>query len=183
MPESTRFWIDEAYLDYVDPCESLESFATASPNVVVCKSMSKVYALSGARAAYLCASAATAAELRRITPPWAVGLVAQIAAVGALREPEYYRGRYAETHALRRDLAEGLEGLGLATLQGEANSVLCTLDAAMPRAPEVVTRAAARSVHSRHLIDDPRPFDRVLRVAVKSADENVEICRVLGELL
>jgi histidinol-phosphate/aromatic aminotransferase/cobyric acid decarboxylase-like protein len=51
----TRVWIDEIYVDYAGPGESLEAFAASSRNVVVCKSMSKVYALSGARAAYLCA--------------------------------------------------------------------------------------------------------------------------------
>ena len=36
--------------------------------------MSKVYALSGARAAYLCAGAHQLEELRAITPPWVVSL-------------------------------------------------------------------------------------------------------------
>ena len=50
----TLFWIDETYVDYVDKSESIERFASESENVVVCKSMSKVYALSGLRVGYLC---------------------------------------------------------------------------------------------------------------------------------
>ncbi len=61
-PQATRFWIDETYAEYAGPDESLEAFAAASPNVVVCKSMSKAYALSGVRAAYLCASPQSIAE-------------------------------------------------------------------------------------------------------------------------
>src|SRR5205085_10050342 len=68
VPASTRVWVDEAYLDYVGAGESLERFAVGRPNVVVCKSMSKVYALSGVRAGYLCAAPAIVDELRRITP-------------------------------------------------------------------------------------------------------------------
>src|SRR5207249_1973671 len=71
-PRRTLFWIDETYVEYAGPEQSLERFAAGSANVVVCKSMSKVYALSGARAAYLCAPAERARGLRRITPPWAV---------------------------------------------------------------------------------------------------------------
>jgi histidinol-phosphate/aromatic aminotransferase/cobyric acid decarboxylase-like protein len=56
VPATTRVWIDEAYLEYVGSGESLERFAAKSESVIVCKSMSKVYALSGMRAAYLCAS-------------------------------------------------------------------------------------------------------------------------------
>ena len=50
---AVRWWIDETYVDYAGANESLERFAARSNNVVVCKSMSKVYALSGARAACL----------------------------------------------------------------------------------------------------------------------------------
>ena len=49
--------------------------------------MSKVYALSGARCAYLCASPHLLETLRSITPPWAVSLPGQVAAVAALRDP------------------------------------------------------------------------------------------------
>ena len=90
--------------------ESLEKFAAKSKNVVVCKSMSKVYALSGARAAYLCGPAETLEELRATTPPWAVSLPAQIAAVAALHDPDYYAARYVETHRLREELVAGLSG-------------------------------------------------------------------------
>src|SRR5690606_3858218 len=63
----TRFWIDEAYIDYIDPAASLEQRAAKRQGVVVCKTMSKVYALSGLRAAYLCAHRDIAARLLRIT--------------------------------------------------------------------------------------------------------------------
>src|SRR5204863_2860682 len=98
-------WLDETYVDYISAAESLETFAAASRNVVVCKSMSKVYALSGARAAYLCGPAPLLEELRALTPPWAVGLVGQVAAVAALQDPDYYAARYAETRRLREQLA------------------------------------------------------------------------------
>jgi len=45
--------VDDAYVEYTGPDESLEAFAATRPNIVVCKSMSKVYALSGLRVAYL----------------------------------------------------------------------------------------------------------------------------------
>ncbi len=50
----TFVWIDETYIEYVGQNESLEQFACKTNNVIICKSMSKTYALSGVRAAYLC---------------------------------------------------------------------------------------------------------------------------------
>ena len=64
MAATTRVWIDEAYIDYVGAKESLERLAASLPNVIVCKSLSKGYALSGARAAYLCGAPQTLAELK-----------------------------------------------------------------------------------------------------------------------
>ena len=84
MPTTTRAWVDETYIEFAGG-ESLERFAARSTNVVVCKSMSKAYALSGVRAAYLCGPADMMRELRMLCPPWSVSLPGQIAACEALR--------------------------------------------------------------------------------------------------
>ena len=127
IPDRTRVWVDETYVEYAGEGESLEPFAARSHNVMVCKSMSKVYALSGTRAAYLCAAPATANLLREITPPWAVSLPAQVAAVNALGDPEYYAARYRETRVLRENLAAALHALGIEVVPGAANFILCHL--------------------------------------------------------
>src|SRR6185369_14914809 len=101
--------------------------AAQSENLIVCKSMSKVYALSGARVAYLCSSPHQLEELKAITPPWVVSLPAQVAAVNALADPEYYAARYAETANLRVELATELSSLGLQVIPGIANFLLATL--------------------------------------------------------
>ena len=111
-PAGTRIWVDETYVEYAGPGQSLEGVAARGRNVVVCKSMSKVYALSGARVGYLCGPAEWLEELRPLTPPYAVSLPAQVAAVAALGEADYYAGRWAETDALREALAEGLRATG-----------------------------------------------------------------------
>src|SRR6266850_2632748 len=137
-PAATRIWVDETYVEYAGPGQSLERFAAASENVIVCKSMSKVYALSGARAAYLCAGPHQLEELRAITPPWVVSLPAQVAAVRALQDPEYYAGRYEETATLRDQLAEQLDLLGMEIIPGIANFILCHLPSEGPDASTVV---------------------------------------------
>jgi histidinol-phosphate/aromatic aminotransferase/cobyric acid decarboxylase-like protein/GNAT superfamily N-acetyltransferase len=124
-PVSTRVWIDETYIDYTGEAQSLEGFAAQSENIVVCKSMSKAYALSGMRVAYLCAGAHQIEPLRAITPPWVVSLPAQVAAVAALKDPDYYQARYAETAHLRATLATGLRRLGWDIVDGCANFLLC----------------------------------------------------------
>jgi histidinol-phosphate/aromatic aminotransferase/cobyric acid decarboxylase-like protein len=184
LPAATRMWIDETYVDYVGSEQSLEGFASRSRQVAVCKSMSKVYALSGLRVAYLCAAPQEIAALRAWTPPWAVGLPAQVAAVRALEEGEYYRRRYAETHRLRERLRRGLVRLGLDPVPGEANFLLVHLPAAGPAAPALLARCRARGLFLRDTGSlSPRLRDAAFRIAVKDAATTARMLAILGEEL
>jgi histidinol-phosphate/aromatic aminotransferase/cobyric acid decarboxylase-like protein len=182
-PRATKFWIDETYIDYTGPGQSLEQFAARSENSVVCKSMSKVYALSGARAAYLCAGPALLEELRSITPPWAVSLVAQVAAVRALQDPGYYASRYAETAVLRAELSAALAEMGLEVIEGMANFLLCHLPEEGPDAAEIVSRCRKHNLFLRDASPMGSSLGRhALRIAVKDAATNRQMLRILREV-
>jgi histidinol-phosphate/aromatic aminotransferase/cobyric acid decarboxylase-like protein/predicted GNAT family N-acyltransferase len=185
VPAMTRIWLDETYVEYLGAGQSLESFAASSQNVIVCKSMSKVYALSGVRVAYLCASNKTIKELRPLTPPWVVGLPAQVAAVKALEDPEYYAARYQETHVLRHQLAKDLAEIpGLIVLRGVANFLLCCLPADGPGAITVVQRCRSRGLFIRNAASMGAGLgDHVIRIAVKDAATNQRMVSILKAAL
>ncbi|MER5223337.1 histidinol-phosphate aminotransferase family protein [Streptomyces flaveus] len=177
-PARTRWWIDEAYLGYVDLTESLAGLAATDPQVVVCSSLSKMYALSGMRAAYLVAEPTTAARLRLRTPPWPVSLPAQLAAVAALRDPAYYSDCWLRTHALRRQLAADLAGLDEAVVveEGVANFLTVTLPSGGPSAAQVVNECRRRDVYLRDLSPLSSAYQgRTVRIAVKDTAENARI--------
>lgn len=182
VPERTRVWIDEAYLDYVAPNESLEPVAAQRRNVVVCKSMSKVYALSGMRAAYLAGEPSTIAPLRRITPPWAVSLPAQVAAVRALEDPAYYTKRWSETATLRTRLRGMIERIpGVEEVSGAANFLMVHLDPCGPSAPEVIASCRDEDVYLRDLAPlSSRLGSHLLRTAVKNTSRNSAIASALA---
>jgi histidinol-phosphate/aromatic aminotransferase/cobyric acid decarboxylase-like protein len=183
-PRSTRFWIDETYGEYAGPGQSLEWFAAASANVVVCKSMSKVYALSGVRVAYLSANAKTIRDLQVVTPPWAVSLLGQVAAVYALQDPDYYAARYHETHRLRQELAAALAGMGLEVVPSTANFLLCHLPDTAPLAAEVASRCRERGLYIRDAgTISPALEDRAIRLAVKDPGTNRRMLQILREAL
>jgi histidinol-phosphate/aromatic aminotransferase/cobyric acid decarboxylase-like protein/GNAT superfamily N-acetyltransferase len=179
-PWHTRLWIDETYVEYAGEGQSLEHFAAAAENVIVAKSMSKVYALSGARVAYLCAGAHQLEALRAITPPWVVGLPAQVAAVRALQAPDYYAAFYRETARRREELAAGLRDLGWDVLPGIANFLLCHLPEAGPDADTVVRLARREGVFLRDAVRMGANLGpRVIRIAVKDAATNARMIAVL----
>ncbi|MEV0202219.1 histidinol-phosphate transaminase [Nonomuraea sp. NPDC050691] len=185
-PGGTRFWIDEAYVGYSGPGQSLERYAAGSDNTIVCTSMSKMYALSGLRAAYLTAPSRIAAELRRRTPPWAVSLPAQIAAVRALRDPGYYTGRWAQTALLRAELAAALAGIGedLSVHESVANFVLLTLPRGGPGAARLVGRCRRQGVFLRDLSPLSPAFEgRTVRIAVRDATANARTVQAVADAL
>ena len=183
-PITTRVWVDETYVEYAGADQSLEQFAARSESVVVCKSMSKVYALSGARVAYLCAAPHQLEELRAITPPWAVSLPAQVAAVKALRDPEYYERCYRETHSQRRELDENLRALGWDTVPGVANFILCHLPLRGFDAATVAARCRERGLFLRDVSAMGAQLgDRALRIAVKDRETNRRMVEILELVL
>jgi histidinol-phosphate/aromatic aminotransferase/cobyric acid decarboxylase-like protein len=182
---STRVWVDEAYLEYVGARESLETFASRSENIVVCKSMSKVYALSGMRAAYLCAPVHQLSGLISMTPPWSISLPAQVAGVRALEDQSYYEERYRETHVLREELVSGLRRIGIREIvPGTANFVMCHLEAEHPTAASVVEACRKCGVFLRDVSSMGSAVgSRALRIAVKGGETNALVVETIGKIL
>ncbi len=178
----TLVWVDETYVDYVDAGESLEQFAATSRNVIVSKSMSKVYALSGLRVGYLCGPPGLIDPLRRLTPPWAVSLPGQIAAVMALQDAEYYRQRYDETHCLRERLRESLLALAdFRIVPGVANYLLCQLPAGAPTARTFISRCRSEKLFLRDASATAPSLDnRWFRIAVKDGDTNRRMVDIIS---
>ena len=125
----------------------------------MCKSMPKVYALSGLRAAYLCAAAA------------------------ALQDPAYYAGRYRETHILREALAHSLLRFGWEITPGRANFLLAHLPAEGPDAARLADDCRTRGLFLRHAVNmGARLSERAVRVAVKDADTDARMLTILQDV-
>ncbi len=183
-PATTRFWLDETYVDYVGPDQSLERYAASSSNVLVCKSLSKAYALSGVRVAYLVGPSSLIDDLRPHCPPWAVSLPGQMAACEALQAADYYRAQWDATHALRRELQRDLEELGWQVVPGCANFLLCELPADGPDAAELVTRARRFGLFVRDVANmGPSLSRHAVRVAVKDRPTNQRMVKILQAVL
>ena len=181
---ATRVWVDETYVDYAGPGQSLEPFAARSENVIVCKSLSKVCALSGARVAYLCASPQQLESLRPLNPPWAVSLPAQVAAVNALADADYYAAKHAETHALRRQLIAALQPLNWEIIPGVTNFVLCHLPENGPDADTLIARCRESGLFLRNVATMGTCLgNRAVRLAVKDAETNRRMVKIIFEAL
>ncbi|MBK3519368.1 aminotransferase class I/II-fold pyridoxal phosphate-dependent enzyme [Carboxylicivirga marina] len=185
IPSTTRVWIDETYIEYVGKNNSLETYAAQSTNVIVCKSMSKVYGLSGLRAAYLCASPYQLETLQSVSPPWAVSLPAQYAAILALKDEEYYEKCYAETHILRDEFINELsKNYFVEVTPSVANYVLCHLPLDGPNAEFIIEKCRERGLYLRDVSNMGSHIgNHIIRIAIKDRDTNNQMLKILQEVL
>ena len=180
LPASVRVWIDETYVDFAPDVPTAEPLVGTDARLIVAKSLSKFFALSGLRIGYLCADARWLTELERWNPPWSAGLLAQVAAMRALEDYAWYRARAEETHGLRRALAGAIDALdGLRTVPSVTNFVLFATER-VP-APELVRRCREHGVYLRDCGSLSEHFGtRFVRTAVKDAAGNARIAMALA---
>uniref|UniRef100_A0A6C0DQ67 N-acetyltransferase domain-containing protein n=1 Tax=viral metagenome TaxID=1070528 RepID=A0A6C0DQ67_9ZZZZ len=163
---TTNFWVDETYIDFAQK-DSLEK--TLFPNLYVCKSMSKSYALSGMRVAYLCGPNTMLMDKVKLrTPPWVVSYPAQIAGSIALQEKEYYGKMWEKTKQMKQEIVERL-GEKFDVVSGYGNFYVCKTDT-----------IEALYTHMKEKGILIRRIDYGIRIAVRSPEENE---RILAGLL
>lgn len=180
----TLFVVDETYIEYVRAAQSIEKHAVRLKNLIVIKSMSKVYALSGARVGYMVSSAERMTLLQPFFPPWSVSLIGQIAGVEALQDPEYYAQCYNTTHTERENMRTKLQTIpNIAVYNGVANFLLVELLGNV-RASALVQQLQQQNVFIRNCDSTSVQFtDNFVRIAVKSAEENDRIVQAMRDAL
>ena len=176
-------WVDETYIEYVSDAVSLEPLTSEHEELIICKSMSKCYALSGLRVAYAVTSQAS--HLRRFIPPWSVSLPAQIGAIAALNNQEYYAKQYSIVHQNRAELNQQLMELGFQTFPSVANYILTKLpDSVSHSSNQFIALCREQDVFIRDAENMGVTLDsRYVRFAVKTKIENQRIIDCLTHLL
>jgi histidinol-phosphate/aromatic aminotransferase/cobyric acid decarboxylase-like protein len=157
---------------------------TKTENVVVCKSMSKVYALSGVRAAYLCCSPHLIETLKTLTPPWAISLPAQVAAISALKDEIYYKEKYSETHKLRNILRQELLKIGIEeVIEGIGNFLLFYLPSQI-HAYAFVQACKEENLFLRDVSNMGKSLgNNAVRIAVKDGKTNLKMVSIIKKVL
>src|SRR5438477_1623152 len=119
--------LDEAYCEFAltlgDTYASLE-LLRKHPNLVLLRTFSKVYGLTGLRIGYaLCKTENFRVAVDQVRQPFYLNAAAQAAAVEALRHQDEVERRVTDTIANRIELVDGVRALGLWVAESEANFI------------------------------------------------------------
>ena len=184
-----RLVVDESFIEFsrAGGSGSVEGDVAAYPNLVVIKSMSKVFGIAGLRLGYLLsADRAFVRRVRRSLPIWNVNALAE----EFLRVVGRYRGEFAEscelTRTTCRELYTDLSALpGLDCVEPDANFVLGRMTD-----PTATASDFARRLYVEHniLIKDCSgksmpDANRYLRIASRTPAENRVLVEALAALL
>jgi histidinol-phosphate aminotransferase len=117
--------VDEAYAEFrrAGTPSALELLPTY-PNLVVTRTMSKAFALAGARVGYLAAAPEICDGLRVVRLPYHLSAVTQAVARAALRHADELLGAVDRLRAERDDTVEWLRAQGFSVADSDANFVL-----------------------------------------------------------
>ncbi|GGX82538.1 threonine-phosphate decarboxylase [Litchfieldella qijiaojingensis] len=165
--------VDEAFVDFLaDPAERLTSLLERHSNLILLRSLTKLYAIPGLRLGYLLASPETVRRVAAVQMPWSVNALA-----AALVEPLLSdEGFVTCTHAWLQEelprMSEALAALGFQVVPSRVNFLLFQ-DARRPGETDALFEFLLRKrVLARHTHNFPGLDGAWLRVAIRSASDN-----------
>jgi histidinol-phosphate aminotransferase len=117
--------VDEAYAEFArDPGATALSLLPRFPRLVVVRTMSKAFALAGARVGYLAGDPGVVEALLLVRLPYHLSAMTQAVALAALRHSAELLSRVTTLRAERDELVRDLRAIGLTAAQSDANFVL-----------------------------------------------------------
>ncbi|MBY0527599.1 MAG: pyridoxal phosphate-dependent class II aminotransferase [Gemmataceae bacterium] len=197
---STVFVVDEAFLPLVykkfyssDPsflADTRVPRIASAPNLIVLRSLTKVFALPGLRLGYLVARPEFAASVRTQIPPWSVNVLAQQAGLAALDDNEFADrthdwigevvGAFGDDTLVFEDALQASSDR-LHPLRTVANFALVRVDGLS--STELVERLAGRGIAVRDASNFVGLDDRYVRISMRTAAENRLLCAELTSVL
>src|SRR5262249_52366899 len=141
--------LDESFIRFVADAWPARELLGAG-NLVVLRSLTKDYALTGLRAGYALADPEVIAVLLKVQPPWSVNALAQAAALAALQDEAHLCDSLSALACARDQLVQQLARLGLSPLPSHVHFFLLPVRAA--------AECARRLLDHRILVRDCTSF-------------------------
>jgi threonine-phosphate decarboxylase len=181
----TVFIVDEAFLPFrADEADhGMMPSVNRLANLIVVRSLTKVYTLPGLRLGYAVADAKLAARLRAEIVPWSVNALAQVAGLAALQDDTFLEQTHDWFQDQARSFSSRLRACSsrLEPVPSEANFVLVHSKGI------TAGRLVGRLAEAGFAIRDASNFiglnEHFLRVAVRKAEDNQRLLAALGTLL
>ena len=175
----TTLVVDEAFVDFTARDERLTPLLGESPNLLLLRSLTKLYALPGLRLGYLLGAPETVARLAARQLPWSVNALA-LELVAPLLADADYLARTRAWLAAQRDLPSRVGALGHAVAPTAANFLLLRGGRDAAEAEALFAFLLRRGLLARHTHNFPGLDGRWLRFALRQGPDNARLLEALA---
>lgn len=183
VPETVIVVLDEAYRDFMDSEMQVDVYSLIKNSkdrcgVVALRTFSKAYGLAGLRVGYGLMSAEVAGYLHRVRQPFNVNQLAQVAAVAALKDTEFYEQTLQKTKAGMVWLQEKIDNMGCVSYPSQTNFFLVDVKGDATALYEAM-------LHKGVIIRSMKAYGytNVIRVTVGKTEENYRCVHTLKNCL
>jgi len=173
--ESTLVVLDEAFVRFVANAWDARTLLRYD-NLLILRSLTKDYALTGLRVGYALASVAIIESLEKVQPPWSVNAFAQAATLAALRDEQHLRDSLAALARAKIALVNDLTRLGLRVVPSTTHFFLVQVEAAA----EFARQLRARKIVVRDGTSWGLP--NFVRIATRTPEENARLVEAIANL-
>lgn len=177
--------IDEAFIDFArnGPEISLIYESVTRRNLIVLRSLTKIYSIAGLRLGYMVASVEVATKVRDEKYPWSVNSIALAAGIAAMNEGSFVEESVEKlTQEACRLCGEISTITGLTAYKPTANYVLIKIEDRMSSAQlqEILLK---RGIAIRDCSSYTGMDDKHIRVAVKRPEDNDKLLDALRAVM
>jgi histidinol-phosphate aminotransferase len=174
--------LDEAYAEFSD--NSYVGLVNEYENLVVSRTFSKAFGLAGLRVGYGIASKKVIKYMLRIKIPFNVNLLAQKAALAALRDREHLKKSIQMVKKGREFLFNELSKIrDIQVYPSRANFLLFSVEDTGKTSKEIVEELFKRGVITRDCSSFKGLGDRFIRVSIGTMEENRRFLECLKDVL
>jgi len=179
VPEHVVVVLDEAYVDFMDDCSRLDVYSLIRNNagrcaVVLLRTFSKAYGLSGLRVGFGVMARELSSCLHKVRQPFNVNQMAQVAATAALEDEEYFIKTLEKTRKGLVFLSKEVDRIGCTSYPSQTNFFLIDIKGDADKLYEAMLHEGVivRSMSSYG-------FSSFIRVTVGTEEENNRFIRTL----
>ncbi|MCX8152951.1 MAG: threonine-phosphate decarboxylase CobD [Candidatus Bathyarchaeota archaeon] len=186
LSENVLVFLDEDFIEFVDE-EKRFSFVDEIgryPNLIVLRSFTKFFGLTGLRVGYALADKEVVKVLSAAKAPWNVNCLAQVAAVAALQDVEHMRRSSKLIKKERKFLMEGLSSISvLKVYPTDANFLFIDVRQSGFTAAQLKEKLLKYGVLIRDCTSFVGIDEYYIRVAVKTRRENLKLLETFKKVL
>ncbi|MBU1568638.1 MAG: histidinol-phosphate transaminase [Proteobacteria bacterium] len=183
IPETVIVVLDEAYIDFADKQQRVDIYSLIRNKagrcpVVFLRTFSKVYGLAGLRIGYALMAREVAFCLQKVRPPFNINQMAQVGALAALGDEEYYERTLSRTREGLGFLCREVDHLGCKRYPSQANFFLIDVQG---NADLLYNTMLTKGVIVRSM--SAYGFENFIRVSVGTEEENKRFIKALADSL